>query len=53
MGESMQFFNREWLSGGLSDTKFEATIPAYEAHLDRILPLVPRRVSAARRIPVT
>ena len=45
----MQFFTREWLSGGLTDTKFEATIPAYEAHLDRILPLVPGTVQALAR----
>ena len=45
----MQFFTREWLSGGLDDAKFEATIPAYEAHLDRILPVLPGTVQALAR----
>ena len=45
----MQFFTREWMSGGLDDTKYEATIPDYEAHLDRIMPLLPGTVQTLAR----
>lgn len=45
----MQFFTREWLSNALDDAKFEATIPAYWAHVDRILPRLPGTVQTLAR----
>src|SRR5215203_429915 len=48
-GDSMQFFTREWMNGELDDTTYEAAIPAYEAHLVRIMPLLPGTVQTLAR----
>jgi hypothetical protein len=45
----MKYFTREWLTGGLDDAEFEAAIPAYEAHLDRVSPTLPGTVETLAR----
>ena len=45
----MRFFTREWLSGELDETYWERVVPAYEAHLDRIMPLLPGPVQTLAR----